>query len=617
MESISLDSILKRIILFLLLVGIILGTLSQCQLEQGFYLTDPFGGPYICEVTVDPPPSVERSFKTYYSQFENYHQCILDEGERWFAKFPEQAEQIKQRYATIQENLPEVDLSNTPQAEQWLDAHPVDWQAAPVSLSLEQIIANEPQITTHTLSFPGPYAHFFVNGSTKTLYLSSTTAGLAAIDVSERYRFQERGRGLNSPANQFIIYKDQYAYIQATEVGSKGDLIILNVKDPEHLYEVGRIPHAIAQVTQSVEQTWYQSADLPTYPPSLGDYEAILQGEYQFGTCESIKPVYPENRHEIECDEEGHCTALRRFIEPIHEACFIDGKKKDVDERQDTLSGDYSTYDPMGSPVEGNPIDLNSDDSSGIIKTGSGGGSGSRAQMIILDDRLYVMSSHLNAKRGYLTTFDLTNPIVPTTISITTLKNAPEALVVTDHILYTSGKTAISMLSLADKNQPRILGTYTYPNLCSEPGAVHQALATRGSMVYRTQSASSCAIGETQALLQTFDFNQPLKPTLRSTISLIQPFGISAFGNYLFVADEASGISVFDIQQANFPQKIGTLGESGVQDVVLHQFDLYTLSPDRVDAHYIAPLYQNSASNPPIPPQRLDEIQSYAVIRPE
>jgi hypothetical protein len=220
---------------------------------------------------------------------------------------------------------------------------------------------------------------------------------------------------------------------------------------------------------------------------------------------------------------------------------------------------------------------------------GGSGGAGSLSQMMVYGETLYVLSGAHGQSQGWLTSFDLTRPRQPRVRHVVRLDNGPEALQRHDSLLLVAGRDAVVTASLGDASRPRLLGEFR-----QHCPVNYDPIVVQGTVGYRTIIVEGRRINCTSRL-EVIDLSQPHQPVLRTTHPLSRPRGLAVLGERLFVADEDTGVTLFDIADPVSPVQVGTWRLSGVKDLVMSDFDLYALTGEDLFTFYMGPLYQRGA----------------------
>ena len=220
------------------------------------------------------------------------------------------------------------------------------------------------------------------------------------------------------------------------------------------------------------------------------------------------------------------------------------------------------------------------------MPSGGAGGAGSLSQMMMYGRTLYVLSGAHGQNEGWLTTFDVTNPRRPAIAHVIKLDNGPEALQRHDNLLLIAGRDALVTASLGLSTSPRLLGEYR-----QDCPVTFDPVVVQGSVAYRTiivdQPMSACS-----SRLEVIELSQPHQPVLRTTRALGRPRGLAVLGERLFIADEQRGLHVFDLTDAVNPSQVGTFQLPAVMDLIISGFDLYALTPGKVETYYVGPLFE-------------------------
>jgi len=580
--------------------------ITQCDLyESGYRLDDPLGGDYVCLVEVNPKASERQRFATYHKENETYVQCNATVATNWFNSYPERLSEFQQRYQILETYHQTKDHRNTTDASVVATTYPLPKQVESVGLTVAQIQANQPAQDSFTLLYPPPYNKFFINQSTETMYLTSSNVGLAAIDIHDRYRFVELGRGIELPMDDLFIINSQYAYSE----NGMGSLYLMDVSDPQNIQQLNQWDHLLNQASAGFERDGGIVQVSNTEAPQFGDYILYKQGFLSFYDCNEVRPTYPDLPEDLECDADGTCVGLRRFDRSLPDTkCSYSPVPEDFKEGG-IEKGGFS----LGLMSEEAFDGQSNRDYSGL---GGHGGAGALTQMMQIDDVLYVMEPPSNYTIGYLTVLDIQDPTNPQILQVIELDNAPEALTYSPPVLAVSGRTGLIFISVADPKNPEIISSFQPDSQCQYvfPTFVSwyfsDPLVIQGDIAYRTVGWEICNQGANiPPEMQIIDLSNLAEPLLLDRLPMNDPQGITILGNYLYIADGCDGVKVIDISNPEDPTLVRTLNTNEcVKDLILNHFDLYTLGDYGVQAFYVAPFYEEEPTVP------IEEVPIYDIV---
>ncbi len=522
---------------------------------------------FVCEIESDPPDDVREDFK-------EYHTCRA-EGvtSRWLAKYPDEVHQLARLYQVWKKSRI-YDLRGTPSAAQWSKRYPVNFESRDVSLTPAQIKTLLPPKGSNPVFVAGEFERLFVDRDNHRLFLTTREEGLVSISIAGRYSFEMEGGVGTIGGKDFVVLDAETAILeQPNPSGGNGDLVILDISDRNNPREVSRLKGVIPALSP---MSYFTPASMNA-PPTFEEYLAIHEGTAP-GVELGVQTICPVPvLHEFPtmyCRPNG--------------SCYVNEYRKDADEGVCTKLPLAET-DGVAGDVFLNQVHVSGIQPTEDIPQGGKGGAGSLSQMLVYQKTLYVMSTRPGLDRGWLTSFDITEPRSPRVEQVIALDNGPEALQLHDNLLLIAGRDAVITASLAIAQKPRLLGEYR-----QDCPALYDPIVVQGSIGYRTiivtDPRSSCT-----SRLEVIDLSRPHQPKLLTTRPAITPRGLAVLGDHLFVADQNSGIKIFDINNPINPSEIWTLPMFGVKDLVLSDFDLYAMSDNEIRTFFVGPLYKKDA----------------------
>ncbi len=549
---------------------------------------------YECDIEESSPPrSVEAAYEEYY-------QCLVPVISAWDREYSEEMETLDVLYRTWQ-NSRGHDLRGTSAAAAWVRNHPVDFRENRVRLSSGQVDSGMATTSSMPAMVAGTFQRFFVDRGEERLFLSTDEQGLVSLDISERYAFEVLGSA-NQGARDFFIYDGSTAFLEETEPGRNGDLVVLDISNPSNPREVSRMRGVLPAVSGFVHLARGDA-------PSFAAYRLLHEGRLSSHACGT--PPTVSTHPNLHCRLDGSC--YRREIRDNAEEGVCEARPTQaqarfarrpragraaptqMDMEMGLFSGGGGGGMAMAESAPAAPTApparsaARAEVAEEAMPTGGEGGAGSLSQMMVHGTNLYVLRAAQGVSQGYLLSFDVSQARSPRLSHILELDNGPEALQRHDNLLLVAGRDALSTVSLGEPTRPRLLGEYR-----QECPVNYDPVVVEGAIAYRTiivdNRWSMCT-----SRLEVIDLSQPHRPLVRSTTNIARPRGLSVLGDRLFVADEGRGVQVFDLTDPVTPRAAGTLKLTGVKDLVLSGFDLYAMSDDEVRVYYVAPLYQDDS----------------------
>jgi len=172
----------------------------------------------------------------------------------------------------------------------------------------------------------------------------------------------------------------------------------------------------------------------------------------------------------------------------------------------------------------------------------SSGKSGSIARMTISNNYLYIVNQR------ELKVYDITDP------ANTGLKNTVsvgfdvETIFPYNDKLFIGSASAMYIYDISDPKKPALQGTVSHIRACDP-------VVTDGSYAYVTLRSNNAGCGGTQNVLNIYDISggKILNPVLTGTTALPQPYGLSIYGNTLYVCCGEAGLAVVDVTDRKKP----------------------------------------------------------------
>ncbi len=570
----------------------------------------PDAARFVCDTEIEPPASVREAHREYFA-------CATPELDRWLARHPETVSAMSILYHAWRSGR-RHDLRDRVEAGRWARRHSVDFSMAEVELTKSQLGKLAPVMQAPPVRVAGSFERFFVDRDSERLFLTSTAEGLVSLDIGQRYAFELEGKVGTGEATDFFIVDESTAIVEETpDETANGDLVVLDISDRSNPREVTRLRGVIPSAAPAAAFT----SSMAGRPPTFEQYILLREGRLETHNCGRLPVVSTHTG--IHCRPDGSCYKRERLREPNDGVCerivrpargfpvtrrqapsFEDPMRGQVLRRESAAKARPAD---MARPAPSAPRPAPSAPSPAPSEMPSGGegGAGSLSQMMLYGSTLYVLSGVHGQEEGWLTTFDITQPRRPTVSHLMRLDNGPEALQRHDNLLLVAGRDALVTASLGIPTAPRILGEHRQRCPVNfDPVVVQGSIAYRTIIVDRpTRMCSS--------MLEVIELSQPHQPVVRSTHRLARPRGLAVLGERLFVADETRGIHVFDLADAVNPRETGVLPLRRVKDLVLSGFDLYALTPDRIETYWAGPLFETDMPAK----EALGRVEGFTTVR--
>lgn len=557
---------------------------------------------YTCLQPESPSDELLAAFRTF-------HTCTSEALEDWLDEHPAETAQLEELYQAWMAGR-EHDLRDRPEAAQWTQRHSTNFARRDVSLTGAQVTQHLPAHHGPPVSVEGILQRIFVDRDAQRLFLTTSTEGLLSISTARRWDFQLEGSMERASGSDFFIIDGQWAYLEEEGVQGGGrDLIVLDISNPSRPREVRRL----TGVLPSLGGTAHFDSSMAKRPPTFDEYVALREGRMTTAACSALPRLSAHPN--VHCSPDGRChrrvtQSERRGLdcvaepapvvrpmpgrpvgpgpvprrgavmmdEPMAVGSGMGAPRPSVAQRSMAESAPAPPARPEGAAPQAPAME--------VADAGAEGGAGALTQMMRHGNALYVLTMQPGQRRGWLTTFDISSPARPRVTRVQQLDNGPEALQRHDNLLLVAGRDALMTVSVGEPTAPRLLGEYR-----QECPVNYDPVVVDGSMAYRT-----IIVNDRRTLctsrLETIDLSQPHQPLLRNTQALQRPRGLAVYGGVLFVADEASGVVLFDLADPTRPSQTHVWSMPGVQDLVLSGFDLYAMSAREVQTFAVAPLFE-------------------------
>ncbi|MFW5966195.1 MAG: hypothetical protein ACOCV2_01700 [Persicimonas sp.] len=566
----------------------------------------------MCREPVEAEESVKEAYEEYYA-------CVEPLARKWRKSHPEIVERLERQYEVWLESRTH-DLRDRDEAARFVDENPVDFARREAELSRSQVAAMRPSEPRSRPAIEGEFQRMFVDGEGDRLFLTSAKLGLISVDISRRYSFEVDGSVDEAGAEDFFIVDEQTAIAEEkSDFEGARDLVVIDISDRADPEEIRRLPGAVPAPGGSITKAF----TLPSRPPTFEEYRAMREGTFQLMHCgdpprasshtgQRCQPDGRCYRQTVETSPRGEGYCERHIPEPMvrppenrevtpHLSPFgAPNQSSREDDRRDEESNRSKFYDfddysiDSSSPSTRRDSESSPSESSEEMPEGGDGGAGALSQMMVHDSTLFVLTGTKRSDRGWLTSFDISDPRRPELSHLIELDNGPEALQRHDHLLLIAGREALVTASAADDGL-RLLGEYRQDCPFEFPPAVlDDPVVVEGSFAYRTVIFENPR-RKCRSRLEVIDLSQPQDPTAYAEHPLSHPRGLAVLGKRLFVADRTEGVRVFDITEPLEPELVETWGFEGVEDLILHKFDLYAMTKNKLRAYYVAPLFEAKA----------------------
>jgi hypothetical protein len=196
-------------------------------------------------------------------------------------------------------------------------------------------------------------------------------------------------------------------------------------------------------------------------------------------------------------------------------------------------------------------------------KTPTGKG-GSVTRFTIAGSYLYAVSSH------YLYAYDLNNPLKPEKVSESPLNFDIETIYPYGKYLFLGTKTGLYIFSIETPSTPALIGEARHARSC-DPVVVNDSVA-----FVTLKSNGNC--GPAVSGLYIHDIKNIMKPILKYTIELPDPFGLEIQDSILYVCCGNSGLKVFNVKSPYKPTLIATKTDGDYMDVIPYNGNLICAS---------------------------------------
>ncbi len=165
---------------------------------------------------------------------------------------------------------------------------------------------------------------------------------------------------------------------------------------------------------------------------------------------------------------------------------------------------------------------------------------GSTNKFAVTGDYLYILND------VSLIPYNLSNPENPTKESEVFLGVGIETVITRGDNLFIGAQDGMYIFDISDRANPKQLSVYRHRRACDP-------VALKDSVAYVTLRSNNITCGGNINVLEVLDIRDLNNPTLRKSINMKEPHGLSVEGNELFVAEEDFGIVNFGVENPYFP----------------------------------------------------------------
>ena len=173
---------------------------------------------------------------------------------------------------------------------------------------------------------------------------------------------------------------------------------------------------------------------------------------------------------------------------------------------------------------------------------------GAFTRMIAVGDYLYAVD-HTN-----IITYDIADRNDPREVGRSEIGLAVETIYHHGGNLFIGSREGMFIYSIAADGQPQRRGSYDYAQLAGPVTPCDPVVAndeTAFATLYNLPGRDECGTQRTLNLLVTLDVTNIDRPTLISRTPVTTPRGLTLDGNLLFVCNDVSGFTVYDISDRN------------------------------------------------------------------
>jgi hypothetical protein len=184
------------------------------------------------------------------------------------------------------------------------------------------------------------------------------------------------------------------------------------------------------------------------------------------------------------------------------------------------------------------------------------GKGGSLARFTIANDRLYVVDDLK------LYTYSLENPNAPRLTGSVILGEDIETIYSYKDKLFIGSQNAMYIYSIATPDQPFKLGQASHVRACDP------VVATDTVAYVTVRNGNACGGGDNA--LYVYNVTNVLKPKQVNMVSMASPWGLGLAGDYLFICNGSSGMSIYDVSEPYNPNFLKSLKDATYFDVIVY-----------------------------------------------
>ena len=209
-----------------------------------------------------------------------------------------------------------------------------------------------------------------------------------------------------------------------------------------------------------------------------------------------------------------------------------------------------STGNMVGNPVRSDARAGNTGTSAdGVGKTGS------TARFNVMSNKLYTISG------GGIAVFDITAPANPTRSGFTAVAGDIETLFNDGKNLFIGAQSAMYIYSVAHPDRPAVLGIQSHARSCDP-------VVTSGDLAYVTLRSDNQRCWGNTNVLKVIDIKNPRRPHEIGSIKMFRPTGLGIADQRLFVCDDRTGMTEFDLSQPDEPKEMLRVLDENCSDII-------------------------------------------------
>ena len=200
------------------------------------------------------------------------------------------------------------------------------------------------------------------------------------------------------------------------------------------------------------------------------------------------------------------------------------------------------------------------------LSPNTSGTGGSLASFTISGNILYAIDGQK------INTFDISNPTDPRPGTPIELFTSIETLFPYGNNLFVGSQTGLYIYEISNPAQPKLLSTYTHIVSCDP-------VVVQGNYAYVTlRTGTTCQRGINS--LDVVDVSDLTHPRLLHSYPMLNPHGLGAIGNNLFVCEGDNGLKTFDLSKPEQPVQTSFLQNIKTYDVIPLPYSLLVVGSD-------------------------------------